>query len=167
MKNSILIITGLLSLLTVTYVMACPNGMGRMHGQNYMGGMNGQNCMGMMSMQRHRFVMQNGVPAAYQSKSNPWQANLLKVQKQGKSLFVQNCASCHGNTGLGDGAAGVNLTPPATNIARFSKMPMATDAYLFWTISEGGHPIGSAMPPFKSQLKQDQIWQIISYLRKL
>ena len=164
MKKSIFAIAGIVSALTLSYLLACPGGMGKGHG---MGMMKGKNCMGRMSMLRHRFVMRNGIPAAYQAKRNPYQANLERVQKQGKELFAQNCAVCHGKTGLGDGPAGQALTPKATNIARFSKMPMASDAYLFWTISEGGKPVGSAMPAFKGQLKPDQIWQIISYLRKI
>lgn len=31
---------------------------------------------------------------------------------QGKELFKNNCASCHGDKGLGDGAAGAALNPP-------------------------------------------------------
>lgn len=46
-------------------------------------------------------------------------------------------------------------------------MPMATDGYLFWTIAEGGAPVGSAMPAFKQTLKEDDIWKIITYLRTL
>jgi mono/diheme cytochrome c family protein len=49
----------------------------------------------------------------------------------------------------------------------FSKMPMATDGYLSWTIAEGGVPLQTAMPPFKSILKEDDIWKIIIYLRQL
>jgi mono/diheme cytochrome c family protein len=39
--------------------------------------------------------------------------------------------------------------------------------YLFWTISEGGAPVGSAMPPFKQTLNEGDIWKIITYLRAL
>jgi mono/diheme cytochrome c family protein len=46
-------------------------------------------------------------------------------------------------------------------------MPMASDSYLFWTISEGGAPVGSAMPPFKQTLTDDEIWKIITYVRTL
>lgn len=44
---------------------------------------------------------------------------------------------------------------------------MTTDGYLYWTIADGGAPLGTAMPPFKSMLKEDQIWKIIIYLREL
>ncbi len=46
-------------------------------------------------------------------------------------------------------------------------MPMATDSYLLWTLSEGGAPVGSAMPPFKGLLSEEEMWKIIRYLREL
>ena len=46
-------------------------------------------------------------------------------------------------------------------------MPIATDGYLYWTIAEGGTPLGTAMPPFKNVLKDAEIWKVISYLREL
>ena len=150
------------------------NRMGMMNGQNRMGMMNGQNRMGMMndgcmnmSMQRHRYVMQNGIDSSYQNKVNPYQSNSVDILQNGKALYEKNCAACHGTSGIGDGPAGVNLTPKPANIAAFSKMPMASDAYLHWTISEGGAPIQSPMPAFKSQLSEKQIWEIITYLRRL
>ena len=82
-------------------------------------------------------------------------------------LYAKNCSSCHGLSGNGDGPAGKNLNPRPANIANFSKMPMATDGYLFWTISEGGIPIQTAMPAFRSSLKEEEIWKIIIYLRDM
>lgn len=150
------------------------NCMGMKRGQNHMGMMKGQNHNGMMnggcmnmSMQRHRFVMQNGISQEYQAKINPIQTATSDILSTGKSLYDSNCSSCHGQSGIGNGPAGVNLNPRPANIAAFSKMPMASDAYLNWTISEGGAPISSPMPVFKSQLKEQQIWQIITYLRTL
>ncbi len=147
---------------------------GMQNGQNRMGMMNRQNRMGMMkggcmnmSRQRHQFVMQNGIDPDYQNKKNPYQSNSVAILKAGKILYETNCAICHGTTGVGDGPAGANLTPKPANIAAFAKMPMATDSYLNWTISEGGAPIKSPMPAFKSQLSEKEIWKIITYLRRL
>lgn len=130
-------------------------------------GMMGQGSMMMnMSMVRHHLVMMNGIDSRYVSKVNRLQASSENI-KNGRKLYEQNCAACHGATGLGDGVAGKNLTPRPANIAAFSKMPMASDGYLFWTIAEGGVPVGSAMPPFKEQLKEEDIWKIVTYLRVL
>ncbi|WP_456444980.1 c-type cytochrome [Thiolapillus sp.] len=119
-----------------------------------------------MSMQRHHYVMRNGLPEEYAGKHNPLGSNAEDLA-QGKTLYQSNCAACHGARGLGDGPAGESLNPRPANIARFAKMPMASDPYLFWTISEGGTPVKSAMPPFKSVLKEQEIWQIIAYLRQM
>ena len=119
-----------------------------------------------MSMQRHHYVMRNGLPQEYASKSNPLAHNADNLV-QGEKLYQGNCAACHGPQGWGDGPAGENLNPRPANIARFARMPMASDAYLYWTISEGGTPVKSAMPPFKNVLKEEEIWQIITYLRKM
>lgn len=42
---------------------------------------------------------------------------------------------------------------------------MLNDEYLFWTISEGGAPVGSAMPAFKEMLTEEEIWKIVVAMR--
>jgi mono/diheme cytochrome c family protein len=129
-------------------------------------GMMQDSSMMNMSMIRHHYVMRNGIDPSYVSKRNPLKSTKENITS-GRILFEKNCASCHGLSGLGDGAAGKNLEPRPSNIAGLSKMPMATDEYLFWTIAEGGVPLGTAMPAFKNTLKEDDIWEIIIYLREL
>ncbi|RJP57860.1 MAG: cytochrome c, partial [Ignavibacteriales bacterium] len=46
---------------------------------------------------------------------------------KGKELYQQSCASCHGNNGLGDGAAGVALNPPPRNLTDLSGWTNGTD----------------------------------------
>ncbi len=133
-----------------------------------MGMMKGKGMMDMMnmSMARHHYVMRNGIGSEYSSKENSLVVNNDNLHA-GKMLYKKNCLSCHGSSGYGDGPAGKDLNPRPANIANFSKMPMATDGYLFWTISEGGIPIRTAMPAFKSSLKEEEIWKIIIYLRDM
>jgi mono/diheme cytochrome c family protein len=119
-----------------------------------------------MSMRRHQFVMANGLDTRYATKQNPLKGTADNIAA-GKKLYEQNCAACHGKTGAGDGEAGKGLNPRPANVAASSKMPIASDGYLFWTIAEGGIPIGTAMPPFKSTLKENDVWKIILYMRNL
>jgi len=135
----------------------------------------GQMDMGMMgpghmmmgpSTLRYRIVMRDGLDPQYASRKSPLRPTSQDVDS-GKKLFGQHCASCHGATGAGDGPAGADLFPPPANVAAASKSPMASDSYLLWTISEGGAPTGSAMPPFKRTLTEDEIWKLIAYLRVL
>ncbi len=135
---------------------------GQLYGQM---GMMGQ-CGMMGSMIRHRYAMMNGIDPRYAHKINPLPVTTETI-KSGEKLYNQNCAYCHGVSGFGNGPGGKNLNPPPTNIAAFRKMPMVTDGYLYWTIAEGGAPLGTAMPAYKGFLKQNQIWGIIIYLREL
>lgn len=86
---------------------------------------------------------------------------------EGERIYQVNCASCHGEKGLGDGPASASLDPRPQPLAQNSSG--LSDAYMFWRISEGGlmAPFNSAMPAWKSILKEDQIWQVISYIRML
>ncbi len=38
------------------------------------------------------------------------------------------------------------------------------DAYTFWSVSEGGEPMGGSMPAFKDMLSEKECWQIILYI---
>lgn len=134
-------------------------------GYGQMGMMHGESMMGRQAIRR-QFVMQNGINPEYAGKRNPLKSTAANI-KEGKKLYDQNCAACHGSTGQGDGPAGRNLNPPPANIAAAARMLMVTDGYLYWTIADGGTPLGSAMPPFKGTLKEDQIWKIIIYLRQI
>lgn len=58
----------------------------------------------------------------------------------GKELYDQNCASCHGATGAGDGTAGATLNPPPRNFVDPSKQvwkhgPKVSQMYI--TLQEG------------------------------
>jgi mono/diheme cytochrome c family protein len=103
-------------------------------------------------------------PAAYAGKTNPM-ANNSAAAQAGKQIFDTNCSPCHGMDAKGDGPAAASLDPKPADLAdlesRFS------DAYMFWRISEGGAmpPFNSKMPSWKGTLSEDQIWQVITYLR--
>ncbi|RPI60332.1 MAG: cytochrome c [Lysobacterales bacterium] len=118
------------------------------------------------SMLRHHYVAQHGLEAQYAGKSRPRQPTAEDLAS-GQTLFARHCASCHGERGAGDGEAGAGLNPPPADVAFAARRPIASDGYLFWTIAEGGVPIGSAMPPFKDVLDDDEVWQIIAHLREL
>ncbi len=114
---------------------------------------------------RHRRVMMGGgVPAPYATKHNPLKPTGENIGA-GRKLYEENCASCHGAKGVGDGEAGKELDPPPANIAFTVRMPIASDGFLMWTISEGGEKLKTAMPAFKDVLSEKERWQIILYLR--
>lgn len=106
------------------------------------------------------------VPDQYVNKTNSFNGK-ADAADAGKVVYQANCASCHGDKGLGDGPAGVNLNPKPADLTEPAKVD--TDGQILWHISEGaaaGTP-GSAMPAWKGVLTEDQIWQVVTYLRTL
>ena len=73
---------------------------------------------------------------------------------EGKKLFDRNCAECHGD---GTGGSGPNLTDNEWLCG-------GSDAQIFATVSNG-RPGG--MPSWSSDLKDDEIWKIIAFIRSL
>lgn len=102
-------------------------------------------------------------PAEYAGLSIPNNTDPIA----GEETFQVYCASCHGERGLGDGVASASLDPHPQNLAENQKK--MSDAYLFWRIAEGGmmEPFSSAMPSWKGILGDDQIWDIVSFIRTL
>ena len=94
-------------------------GGGMMGGGYGKGGMMGGGGGGYGSMPRMHFAMMSGVPAPYNSMSNPLPRTRETVER-GAKLYEQNCASCHGTTGLGDGPVGRNSRrhPPISRFFR-------------------------------------------------
>ncbi len=45
------------------------------------------------------------------------------------------------------------------------KRRRSVDEYLLWTISDGGAQLGTEMPAYKEILTDNQIWQIVTYMR--
>ena len=113
---------------------------------------------------RHLEFIQAGVPLEYRSLRSPY-PNVTKAITGGGELYVPYCAGCHGAEGRGDGDAGLDLVPSPALLSRLMDVQGTVDEYLMWTISEGGKPFGTAMPAFKNRLTEDQIWQIVAYMR--
>ncbi len=103
------------------------------------------------------------IPEAYVGLSNPVSVDEASLER-GKNLYTANCASCHGDGGMGDGPAGAALNPAPAPIAHTSQM-MADD-YLFWRVSEGGAEFGTTMPGWKA-LDEQSRWDMINYMRAL
>jgi mono/diheme cytochrome c family protein len=129
-----------------------------------MGQRRGQGMGGGYSMVRHRFYMQNGVPPDYRGQVSTLAPSQDAI-RDGAVLYAENCASCHGPQGFGDGEAGRDLTPPPANLAHMTGMPMFSDDYLLWTLSEGGEPFGTGMPPFEGVLSRKEIWKVVAFMR--
>src|SRR5512141_156860 len=72
------------------------------------------------------------VPSEYAGLTDPIPADEASLER-GAKLYATNCASCHGDRGIGDGPMGTALDPAPAPVAETSQM-MADD-YLFWRVS--------------------------------
>jgi len=125
---------------------------------------NGGGRQGMGPLPRHHLEMMSGIPAPYTDMTNPL-PRTEKTLRAGATVYEENCAACHGEDGSGNGEAGRDLTPPPGNLAWMSNMPIGQwDAFIYWTVAEGGTAFGTAMPPFKDSLSKDEIWAVTAYI---
>jgi len=94
-------------------------------------------------------------------KRNPMRSNPSAILA-GKTLYLQNCMTCHGDTGKGNGPAAAALNPKPKDLTA-SHVAKQKDGELYWKIKNGRSP----MPSFGSALDRKQIWQVVSYLRNM
>ena len=102
------------------------------------------------------------VPAKNISMKNSTAASKENIAN-GKDLYAKHCKSCHGTTGLGDGAKAASLDVPCGDFTT-AKFQGETDGGIFYKITEGH----GKMPSFKKNITDDNDrWMIVHYLRTL
>lgn len=100
------------------------------------------------------------VPPEFAGKTNPYGSEVVSA---GADVFKSYCASCHGEYGRGDGVAGASLDPQPKNLAELQVQ--VADDYLFWRI-HSGKP-GTSMVAWDGILTEEQIWQVVAFIRML
>lgn len=100
------------------------------------------------------------VPSEFAGQANPLGADAATT---GAVVFKTNCEACHGSQGHGDGPAGAALNPAPKNLAELQVK--AGDDYLFWRITAGKE--GTSMVAWKGVLTDEQIWQVVAFIRTL
>jgi mono/diheme cytochrome c family protein len=80
---------------------------------------------------------------------------------QGLPYFAAYCASCHGVAGAGNGPVAGALSPAPTNF--HLKKPSEERVM---DVLENGVP-GTAMPPWKSQLSEDELRALAKFVPSL
>jgi cytochrome c553 len=101
-------------------------------------------------MPRHGTYM---ITANYHDASSLMRVTSKNVTA-GAGLYAEYCAGCHGK-----GGRGLGRTPGVLNY--LVRTPEARNEKLFRVISAGRR----RMPAFKNALYEDDIWQIITYMR--
>ncbi len=83
---------------------------------------------------------------------------------KGKTLFMTNCASCHGTKGAGDGDRATSLNPKPRNY-HTDKFKYGNDVVsLYNTLMKGS--AGTSMPSF-ALLPTEDLWAMVHYVRTL
>jgi copper transport protein len=105
--------------------------------------------------------------SAYIGLLNPVPADARSIA-DGKALYAQNCARCHGDSGHGDGPAAAALNPKPLDLT--VHVGLHPDGQLFDWITNGIER--TAMPAWgkkgtKDYLTDQQRWDILNYLRTL
>lgn len=110
-----------------------------------------------------------------------WQSNTtMESLENGKRLYAQNCAACHGENGAGDGvfaddlaqAGELSMQSMSGAMDMMMQLPVdftdpkrmlgASPALLQGKILRGG--MGTGMPMWGSIFTEEQIWDLIAYI---
>ena len=94
------------------------------------------------------------------------QTGQARDMAHGKELFLRYCSGCHGEDGRGEAKT---FRPNVANLSVKGLMDQMTDDYLFSAIKNGGAAVGknAAMPAWNSQLNDQEIWDVVSFIRTL
>jgi len=99
------------------------------------------------------------VPAAIKSMKNPVASSEVSL-KTGSETFTKNCVSCHGKTGKGNGVKAATLRNFPGDFTR-PEFQNLTDGEILYRVKTGKEE----MPKFEGKLTDDDIWNVINYLR--
>jgi len=101
------------------------------------------------------------VPTNFKTMKNPVATGDAST-KSGQTLYMKNCASCHGKAGLGDGVKARSLKdfPGDFSKAAFQSQ---TDGELFYKSKMGR----GEMPKYEGKVTDDEIWNMVNYMRTL
>ena len=101
------------------------------------------------------------LPQDVRSLRNPFPPDTASIAR-GRELYEQQCVSCHGLSGRGDGPLAASLRPRPADF-RVHMAAGHTDGELFTWLSKGVP--GTAMPPFEEQISETDRWHLVNYIR--
>ena len=113
---------------------------------------------------RTMYWVKRNVTIGGKSQVNPIAATAANIDA-GKHVFGYYCVACHGRDGQNTGVpfAG-NMAPPIPSMAS-AQVQAYSDGQLKWIIDHGVFPSG--MPASNGLLSDQEMWQIVRYLRAL
>jgi Tol biopolymer transport system component/mono/diheme cytochrome c family protein len=108
------------------------------------------------------FAFPIAAPGEQGGPRNPLSADAATLVA-GRTLYAANCVTCHGAGGKGDGPGAAGLNPRPADFSLHMVPGKHTDGQVFLWI-KNGFP-GTAMPAWSPRLSDEQIWQLVVFLR--
>jgi len=98
-------------------------------------------------------------------QNDPW-VKYSYIERQGKRVFEQYCAICHGVSGEGDGFNAYNLNPRPHSLADSAYMSSFSGEILTEIITYGGKGVNKSilMPAYQNTLSKTQIADVTAYI---
>jgi cytochrome c553 len=109
-----------------------------------------------------RFGMENSVRRRAPATSLPEGDDDDRV-RLGAGHFHAGCAHCHGSPGTPISPVAASMLPPPPDLS--DKVGLWKDGELFWIVKHGLKYAG--MPGFPSLQRDDEIWAVVAFLRRL
>lgn len=107
-------------------------------------------------------------PPEYLDRTNPLARDAQTLEAGANLYFGRpkslNCSHCHGEKGDGRGVLASQFNPRPRNFACEETVNGIPDGQLFWIIRHGSPD--TAMPPSRN-LNDQQVWQLVAYIRQL
>lgn len=95
---------------------------------------------------------------------DPW-VSTPEIAEYGHKVYKQNCALCHGEGGLGDGAGGATLNPKPRNFVE-GKWTQGNGLIAHFKVLQKGID-GGGMASYKAVLKPADRWAVLHYIETL
>lgn len=91
------------------------------------------------------------------------QATTPAALGQGRALYQQNCAACHGEQGRGDGFSAPFSVGQEPDFGDLRAAAGASPALYYAKIARGG--MGTGMPNWGTVLTEDELWALVDYIQ--
>ena len=118
-----------------------------------------------------------GEPAVSKEAEETARVHLLPPRREvrltgdavrGNVIYMKYCATCHGETGKGDGPAAAILHPKPRDHTNGAYISTAPDEHLAAIIREGGAALGrSPLMPAAKTLSKEEIHDLIAHIRNI
>ena len=103
------------------------------------------------------FYAKDRAEAAKLKNPFPMTAESIERGRQRYNIF---CATCHGDSGVGNGPVGQKYVTPADLTSAY--VQSKPDGDIFYTITHGGLAV---MPSYRDSVAQDDRWHIVNYIK--